>query len=70
MEIRIGGGLLPGEERVSTVIREQIGVMRTVIKGLGSPVNHFMDLGCGDGILAVVILEEFPDSDGVLITSS
>ena len=29
-----------------------------------------MDLGCGDGILAAMILEEFPDSDGVLVDHS
>ncbi len=37
-------------------LREQIDVMLTVIKGIGGPINHFMDLGCGDGILAAVIL--------------
>ncbi len=51
-------------------LREQIGVMLTVIKGIGCPVNHFMDLGCGDGILAAVILEGFPDSNGVLVDHS
>jgi tRNA (cmo5U34)-methyltransferase len=51
-------------------LREQLDVMLTVIKGLGRPVNRFMDLGCGDGILAALILEEFPDSDGVLVDHS
>jgi tRNA (cmo5U34)-methyltransferase len=51
-------------------LREQIGVMLKVIKGLGRPLHHFMDLGCGDGILAAVILEEFPDSGGVLVDHS
>jgi tRNA (cmo5U34)-methyltransferase len=51
-------------------LREQIDVMLTVIKGLGRPVNHFMDIGCGDGILAAVILEGFPDSKGVLVDHS
>ena len=51
-------------------LREQINVMLKVIKGLGRPILHFMDLGCGDGILAAVILEEFPDSDGVLVDHS
>jgi len=51
-------------------LREQIEVMLAVIKGLGSPVRRFMDLGCGDGILAAVILEEFPGSDGVLVDHS
>ncbi len=51
-------------------LREQIDVMLTVIKGLGRPVSHFMDIGCGDGILAAVILEAFPDSKGVLVDHS
>ncbi len=51
-------------------LREQIDVMLKVIKGLGRPVQRFMDLGCGDGILAAMILEAFPDSDGVLVDHS
>ena len=51
-------------------LREQLDVMLTVIKGIGRPVNRFMDLGCGDGILAAMLLEEFPDSDGVLVDHS
>jgi len=51
-------------------LREQLDVMLKVIKGLGRPVNRFMDLGCGDGILAAMILEEFPGSDGVLVDHS
>ena len=51
-------------------LREQIDVMVKVIKGLGHTFRSFMDLGCGDGILAAVILEEFPDSEGVLVDLS
>lgn len=52
------------------LLREQIDVMLKVIKGLGVTVRRFMDLGCGDGVLAAVILEEFPDSGGVLVDHS
>ncbi len=50
--------------------REQIDVLLTVIRGLGRPVNYFMDLGCGDGMLAAAILEEYPDSNGILVDHS
>src|SRR5208337_4538810 len=57
-------------KRSRPFLREQIDVMLTVIKGVGGPVRHFMDLGCGDGILAAMILEEFPDSEWVLVDHS
>ncbi|MGO9120501.1 MAG: class I SAM-dependent methyltransferase [Desulfomonilaceae bacterium] len=50
--------------------REQIDVLLKVIRGLGRPVHYFMDLGCGDGILAAAILEEYPDSNGILVDHS
>ena len=48
----------------------QIDVMMRVIEGRGQPVNTFMDLGCGDGILASAILSEYPDAMGVLVDFS
>ena len=32
--------------------------------------EHVLDLGCGDGVLAAVILEAFPESTGVLVDHS
>jgi tRNA (cmo5U34)-methyltransferase len=46
--------------------REQIGVMLTVLAAGGRPVNNFLDLGCGDGILGAAVLSRFPNSKGVL----
>jgi tRNA (cmo5U34)-methyltransferase len=51
-------------------IREQIEVMLKLIKSLCRPVNRFMDLGCGDGILSAVLLENFPQSTAVLVDHS
>jgi tRNA (cmo5U34)-methyltransferase len=48
----------------------QIDVMMRVIEGRGHPVETFLDLGCGDGILAATILSEYPEASGVLVDFS
>jgi len=50
--------------------QEQIGVMMSILKSRAQPVEKFMDLGCGDGILGATILGEYPSSRGVLIDFS
>ncbi|MGO9566061.1 MAG: class I SAM-dependent methyltransferase [Desulfomonilaceae bacterium] len=51
-------------------IKEQIEIMLRLIRDLGLPVERFMDLGCGDGVLAAVIWEQYPDATGVLVDHS
>ena len=34
------------------------------------PVHNFLDLGCGDGILAAAILEKYPLARGTLVDFS
>jgi len=46
--------------------QEQIGVMMSILGSREHPVENFLDLGCGDGILGAVILGEYPKSRGVL----
>jgi tRNA (cmo5U34)-methyltransferase len=46
--------------------QEQIGVMMSILKSCIEPVENFLDLGCGDGILGAAILGEYPSSRGVL----
>jgi ubiquinone/menaquinone biosynthesis C-methylase UbiE len=46
--------------------QEQIGVMISILKTREQPVESFLDLGCGDGILAAAILGEYPKARGVL----
>jgi SAM-dependent methyltransferase len=46
--------------------REQIGVMLTLLATRPEPVQSFIDLGCGDGILAAALLDKYPASRGVL----
>jgi len=50
--------------------QEQIGIMMSILKSRAQPVEKFMDLGCGDGILGAAILGEFPSSQGVLVDFS
>ena len=46
--------------------QEQIGVMISILKTREQPVENFLDLGCGDGILGAAILGEYPSAHGVL----
>jgi SAM-dependent methyltransferase len=46
--------------------QEQISVMMSILKSRTKPVENFLDLGCGDGILGAAILGEYPSSRGVL----
>ena len=46
--------------------QEQIGVMMSILKTREQPIESFLDLGCGDGILGAAILGEYPSVHGVL----
>lgn len=46
--------------------QEQIGVMMSILKTRVQPVENFLDLGCGDGILSAALLGEYPTARGVL----
>jgi ubiquinone/menaquinone biosynthesis C-methylase UbiE len=50
--------------------QEQIGVMMSILKTREQPIENFMDLGCGDGILGGAILGEYPSARGVLVDFS
>lgn len=52
------------------LIAEQINIMKRLIITREKAVVTFMDLGCGDGILAAAILEEYPEAKGVLLDFS
>ena len=49
---------------------EQIDIMLQIIAAARERVSTFLDLGCGDGILAAAILDEYPDARGILIDES
>ncbi len=46
--------------------QEQIGIMMSILKTRSEPVETFLDLGCGDGILGATVLGEYPSARGVL----
>jgi tRNA (cmo5U34)-methyltransferase len=50
--------------------QEQIGVMVSILKTREQPVENFLDLGCGDGILGAAVLGEYPSAHGVLVDFS
>ncbi len=50
--------------------QEQVGVMMSILQSRQRPVENFMDLGCGDGILSAAILGTYPSSSGVLVDFS
>ncbi|HUI30671.1 MAG TPA: class I SAM-dependent methyltransferase [Candidatus Acidoferrales bacterium] len=58
---------LTGIRGAIPMANEQIQVMMLLIKMMRREVRCFLDLGCGDGILAASILQMYPKSRGVLL---
>jgi tRNA (cmo5U34)-methyltransferase len=50
--------------------QEQIGVMISLLRTRQKPIETFLDLGCGDGILGAAILGEYPSARGALVDFS
>ncbi len=50
--------------------REQFDILLRLISKSQTDVNNFIDLGCGDGILANTILTQYPDANGLLLDYS
>lgn len=48
----------------------QIEIMTRLLSTMPTPVSRFLDLGCGDGILAGALLERYPLARGVLADAS
>jgi tRNA (cmo5U34)-methyltransferase len=46
--------------------QEQLGIMMSILKTREQPIENFLDLGCGDGILGAAVLGEYPSAHGVL----
>ena len=49
---------------------DQVQIAVRAIRHFGVQPKRFIDLGCGDGYLARVILSEFPEARGVLVDHS
>ena len=52
------------------LVSAQFQTIKRLVKRLGFPVERFLDLGCGDGILSATVFEAFPDAHGVLMDFS
>ena len=50
--------------------QEQIGVMMSILRSGAAPIETFLDLGCGDGILGAAILGVWSSARGVLVDFS
>ena len=62
---------LTGVRGAIPMANEQIDVMLRVIRSLRPRgVSNFIDLGCGDGVLADQILQAYPNAQGTLIDFS
>ncbi len=51
-------------------VDEQFDILLRLITKSQNVVNNFIDLGCGDGILANTILTKYPDAHGLLLDYS
>lgn len=69
-----------GEELVERYLRDvreavpdrgrQFEVMLRLFGSLKRPVERFLDLGCGDGIVSGALVEQYPKATGVLVDYS
>jgi len=50
--------------------QQQLDIMQRLIAACDVPVRRFLDLGCGDGVLAFAVLERFPEAQAVLVDFS
>lgn len=49
---------------------QQFEVMMKLINANGTEIKHLLDLGCGDGILGSMVLDQYPQSQGVFVDLS
>ncbi len=66
----LAASYLHGVRAAVPLATEQIEAMMRLVVARKEPVASFLDLGCGDGILAAALLEKYPDSKGVLLDFS
>jgi tRNA (cmo5U34)-methyltransferase len=66
----LAAAYLEGVRASIPLAQEQIDMMLRLIEACGQPVQSFLDLGCGDGVLSAAIVERFPQAEGVLLDFS
>lgn len=67
---RVAAKYLEGVRGAIPLAAEQLDVLRRLLAALERPVERFLDLGCGDGVLADAVLGLFPDAQGTLLDFS
>jgi len=61
---------LSGVRGAIPLASEQLDIMMRLISKVEEPIGTFLDVGCGDGILAATILERYPAIKGVCLDFS
>ena len=61
---------LAGVREAIPLAGEQLDVMLRLIEARGRQIESFLDLGCGDGVLAAAIFEQYPQARGTLLDFS
>lgn len=61
---------LEGMRGAIPLAAEQLAVMVRIIQAARPDLENFLDLGCGDGVLAQAVLAHYPDANGVLLDFS
>jgi tRNA (cmo5U34)-methyltransferase len=61
---------LEGMRGAIPLAAEQLAVMVRIIQSACPNLKNFLDLGCGDGVLAQAVLAHYPDAHGVLLDFS
>ena len=61
---------LTGVRGAIPMAKEQLQIMLRIVRAANVTSGPFLDIGCGDGILAATILEQFPKMKGVCLDFS
>lgn len=61
---------LEGVRGAIPLAQQQLDIMQRLIAACDVPVRRFLDLGCGDGVLALAVLDRFPEAQAVLVDFS
>ncbi|MBI4904627.1 MAG: class I SAM-dependent methyltransferase [Acidobacteria bacterium] len=65
----VSRGFLEGTRAAIPLAQQQIDVMLRLLRA-GRPVERFLDLGCGDGVLAAAVLSQYPQAQAVCLDFS
>lgn len=61
---------LSGIRAALPLAKEQLEVLLHVVTSKHPTIDRFLDLGCGDGILSRLLLQQYPSAKGVLLDFS